>query len=349
VSETAAIAEKGVALLPLRPGQVLSDRYTIERSITAGGMGAVYQALDGRLSAKCAVKEMLDKFKDEEELSAMTRRFAEEARMLAVMNHPGIPHVRDYFTEGRACYIVMDLIVGSNLDQELSQRMGLVGEPFSVQQVVDDALEVLDVLDYLHHLTPPMIHRDVKPANLIREHPSKRIKLVDFGLVRSLTENPQTQTIVGTLSYAALEQCQGRAEPRSDLYSLGATMFHLLTGQQPQFLQIPPLSEAAPLIDGELATIVQQATSSVVADRPRDAREMRRLLLEWKARNASRDSEMAPLAEASVPVSVALGALVRVPETVKLNVPAPAVSPPVDSVMQPRNPAPPPRSSAAVW
>ena len=247
-------------------------------------MGALYQAHDERLGSRCAVKEMLDKFDNQDALQAMIKRFGEEARSLAALNHVGIPRVRDYFNQGQACYVVMDLINGSNLEQELAERMALVGAPFPPELVVNDAIQILDILIYLHGQTPAMIHRDVKPANIIREHPSEQIQLVDFGLARSVANTGPTQTIVGTLSYAPLEQMQGRAEPRSDLYSLGATMAHLITGQAPEFLDVPKLSQAVPDIDPELAEIVERAVSQTAEGRPKDAREMRQALWDWLAR-----------------------------------------------------------------
>lgn len=269
--------------MALDPGTILSERYTIVRAIKTGGMGSVYEAVDARLAnTPCAVKEMLEHMLDGAEADQALRRFSDEMRFLATLSHPHIPRVRDFFTLNRLLYIVMDLIRGDNLDQELVERMALTGGPFPVDLAVDDAIQVLGVLQYLHELRPPVVHRDIKPANLIREHGTGALKLVDFGLVRADTGSARTHTIVGTLSYAALEQLQGHAEPRSDLYGLGATMHHLLTGVAPRPLDIQPLRTAAPAIDERLAAIVDRALATHVEDRFATARDMRVALQAWR-------------------------------------------------------------------
>jgi len=258
----------------LEPGTLLQDRYTIVRALKKGGMGAVYEATDGRLGGTCAVKEMLDVFSGEDEDAELIRKkFAAEAALLCQLRHPGIPSVRDYFQLGNICYIVMDLVHGANLEQELQDYQKLTGGSFPVETILDLATQILKILEYLHFLKPPIIHRDIKPANLIREYKTGQVKLVDFGLARSVEGN-RSQTLIGTLGYCPLEQMQGRAEPRSDLYALGATMHHLLAGEAPAPFQLPRLENVPP----GLADVVAKATQTNADDRYKDALQMRQAL-----------------------------------------------------------------------
>ncbi len=264
----------GLSCEPIRV--ILGQRYKIVRSIKSGGMGAVYLALDQRLGdSLCAVKAMLDAVKGGAHEEIIRRKFQSEAEVLSQLQHPGIPAVRDYFVEAETAYIVMDYVEGDNLELEK-------GEPLTPEAVVPMALEVLEILSYLHGRPTPVIHCDIKPANIIREKASGRIKLVDFGLARSLTDE-KTQTVAGTLGYSAMEQLRGHAEPRSDLYALGITMFYMLTGQLPTFLMVPPIREILPDLDPRLAAVIDSSTRMEAEQRPAGAVEMRQALLQWWA------------------------------------------------------------------
>ncbi|MFN8606100.1 MAG: WG repeat-containing protein [Vulcanimicrobiota bacterium] len=279
----------------------LGDRYEIVRAIKSGGMGAVYLAKDLRLgNSACAVKAMLDAFKGDANEEIILRKFQSESVVLSHLQHPGVPRVRDYFLENNTAYIVMDFIEGENLEQELNQALSQTQKPPTVERVVQATLEVLDILVYLHGLPTPVIHCDIKPANLIREAATGKTMLVDFGLARSLTDQ-KTQTVAGTLGYSALEQLRGHAEPRSDLYSLGVTMFHMLTGTAPSFLLVPPIRELLPELDPRLAAIVDKATRMELSERTESAREMRQALSDWMDRRHLQPSkaELARLAAQS--------------------------------------------------
>ncbi|GMU54952.1 MAG: hypothetical protein AMXMBFR33_40980 [Candidatus Xenobia bacterium] len=269
--------------MPLVPGQLLRDRYTIVRVLTSGGMGAVYEARDGHLDgAACAVKEMLEELLGTDDAELIQRKFEEEKALLARLKHPAIPAVRDFFRENRLCYIVMDYIHGANLQQQLEDSMQLTGQPFAPEVLVRDILQVLDALIYLHELDPPVVHRDIKPANLIREFKTGKIMLVDFGLAR-VVGGTRTQTAVGTLGYSPLEQIQGRSEPRSDLYALGVTMHHLLTNREPVPLEVTSLGVTDPGQDPALVAIVDRASAILPHERFASAREMRQALADWLA------------------------------------------------------------------
>ena len=272
---------------------MLAQRYRIVRAIKSGGMGAVYQAEDTRLNnAPCALKEMHE-FASKSDSDFIRTKFEEEKRLLASLHHPGIPLVHDFFIIDSTCYIVMDLILGTNLEQELEDFAGLTGSAYPEMEVVEVALQILDVLDYLHRHKPPLVHRDVKPANMIREARQGKVWLVDFGLAATYTGAPRTE--VGTLGYAPLEQMRGDAEPRSDLYALGATMHHMLTGKHPVPLSLPPVLKLLPEADPGLASIIDKAVRSEIGQRFRDAAEMVQAISDWKRQKT------VPVVAATVP------------------------------------------------
>lgn len=250
--------------MALTVGKRLQDRYRIEKAIKAGGMGAVFLAYDERLEGLCAVKEMLP---SEDEWAA--RRFREEATTLSKLQHSGIPKVRDFFVQDKLHYLVMDYVEGHNLNDEIGRLSGT--------QARQDLLGALSILDYLHNLDPAIIHRDIKPSNLIRESQSGRLLLVDFGLARSLNDHTQTQA--GTVMYCPPEQLVGKATFRSDLYSLAATYYVLLTGRELQMGSSKPILFHCPDLPPEMAQALDTALKLEPLQRYASAREMREALL----------------------------------------------------------------------
>ena len=224
----------------IEAGQVLQNRYKIERQIGEGGMGTVYIAVDQRFGTKVAIKETL--FSDPN----LRRAFEREAQLLNSLRHPALPRVSDHFTEGNGAFIVMEYIAGEDLS-EMVERNGA----FAVSDVLHWADVLLDALDYLHNQKFPVIHRDIKPQNL-KLTPRGEIILLDFGLAKGsaseLTDHSITKSIFGySRSYAPLEQIQGTGtDPRSDLYSLAATLYHLLTGKPP----VDALTRATAVLNG---------------------------------------------------------------------------------------------------
>jgi serine/threonine protein kinase len=202
-------------------------------------MGAVYLANDTRLARKCVVKEMLPDYSSSEERHKAETDFQREARTLALLNqpgHPNIPEIFDYFIENGRHYLVMKYIGGENLEERLKRR----GRPLSEEHVIEWAIQICDALAYMHNRKPePVVHRDIKPANLIRDEDG-RLWLVDFGLVRAmpsdhLQPNGGGQTVaIGTPGYTPPEQWLQEPEPRSDIYALGASLHHLLSGHDPR-------------------------------------------------------------------------------------------------------------------
>jgi len=219
--------------MPLTTGQVVNNRYRIARLLGQGGMGAVYRAWDLSLNIPVALKEMVpEPGIDLHTLAQLRAQFQREAQVLAGLVDPALPHVTDFFEWGGNAYLVMDFVEGESLDR-LIERQG----PSPEAQVVDWAIQLLGALTACH--ARHVIHRDIKPQNIIIR-PDGRAVLVDFGLVKLWDpSHPQTQRIVrgmGTAEYASPEHfyLSGRhTEPRSDIYSLGATLYHALVGREP--------------------------------------------------------------------------------------------------------------------
>ena len=263
--------------MSLAPDQVLQDRYRVVRIIKSGGMGSVYEAIDGKLAdSPCAIKEILEEAKSGQDADYIQARFYEEMKALSGLDHPAIPKVRDYLTLNSTVYIVMDLIQGKSLLEEVMES----NQPLDPELVAQDMLQLLDALIYLHSQNPPIVHRDIKPANILRDRRSGMIKLVDFGLARQV-HGPKTQTMVGTMGYSAPEQMMGKSEPRSDLYSVGVTLEHLLTGKipQPNLLQGHRIQRSG--LRPGLAEIVERATQPTMDHRFGSARQMADALRAW--------------------------------------------------------------------
>ncbi|HEY5884951.1 MAG TPA: protein kinase [Pyrinomonadaceae bacterium] len=225
----------------LTPQTVLQGRYRIIRQLGQGGMGAVYEAVDERLDTTVALKETL--FTDER----LRKQFEREARLLARMHHPALPRVSDHFSESDGQFLVMQFIAGEDLGEMMKEKQG----PFPVEQVLLWGDQLLDALDYLHTQEPQIVHRDIKPQNL-KLTSRGQIILLDFGLAKGQTAGVSvvtTASIFGyTPNYAPLEQIQGLGtDPRSDIYALSATLYHLMTGGKPP----DALTRAAALVNGE--------------------------------------------------------------------------------------------------
>jgi serine/threonine protein kinase len=282
--------------LILDAGSLLRERYEILELVGQGGMGAVYKAKDLRLEGRvCAVKEILSTLTQtnisQEEIEQMSEQFRSEASVLARLDHPNLPKVSDYFAEGTREYLVMDFVEGRDL-QEVLQDAQRRNEFLPEDVVLTWTIQLLDALEYMHEQNPPVLHRDIKPSN-IKLTPRGAIKLVDFGLVKVLhTDDTRTVTVVqgrGTVAYTPLEQYggdTGYTDARSDVYSLGATIYHLLTGIPPvdakeRFLRpgaLASLRQLNPAISPRTERAVFQALSMHPNERPANIREMRTLL-----------------------------------------------------------------------
>jgi hypothetical protein len=262
---------------PLAPGTVLQSRYAIERLIGGGGMGMVYLARDQRLANRpCAIKEMVDHFIDQAQRIEANEYFAREADTLAQLKHQAIPAITDRFELANRHYLVMEYVEGRNLEEELAAR----GEPLPEGLVIDIARQLCDVLAYLHGLEPPIIYRDMKPSNVML-NPNGRVVLVDFGIAR-LFKAARKGTMIGTLGFAPPEQYQGLVDPRSDIYSLGATLHYVLTGRDPEKFppfSFPPVRELRPAVSSNVAGAIDAALAYEVSGRPERIQEFRDMML----------------------------------------------------------------------
>jgi serine/threonine protein kinase len=277
----------------LEPGTLLLDRYLIVQRVGGGGMGSVYQAKDKRLADRlCAVKEMIEMFADQNQRAKAVEDFKREAEVLAQLDHPSIPTVFDYFIEGGRYYLVMRWIGGGDLAEQMRVRGGIVDEAV----VTKWAIQICDVLHYIHSQKPPIIYRDLKPANLMLDDKSGRVMLVDFGIARIVRPTEKGVTAIGTMGYAPPELFAGKVEPRSDIYSLGATMFHMLTGSDPQdnpllifdFSKNPRPRQINPNISAEMENILMRSVAHKPEDRHGSALDFMRALEEHSTRLESR-------------------------------------------------------------
>jgi len=284
---------KQAATHQLEPGTLLLDRYSIVSRVGGGGMGSVYQARDKRLADRlCAVKEMIEMFADQAQRAKAVEDFKREAEVLAQLDHPSIPTVFDYFIEGGRYYLVMRWIGGGDLAEQMRLRGGTVDEA----SVTRWAIQISDVLHYIHSQKPPIIYRDLKPANLMIDDKTGRVMLVDFGIARIVRPTEKGVTAIGTMGYAPPELFAGKVEPRSDIYSLGATMFHMLTGSDPQdnpllifdFSKNPRPCQINPAISPDMERILMRMVAHKPEDRQLSALELMRALEEHSARIESK-------------------------------------------------------------
>ncbi len=311
------VGHNGPMPAPFQSGAVLRGRYKIVELIGQGGMGAVYKAEDLRLPGRlCAVKEILpEPGALSEDLVQMQEQFYREASILARLDHPSLPKVSDYFTENSRELLVMDYVPGRDLKQ-LVDEARRQGQFLSEGQILDWADQLCDALAYLHSQEPPVLHRDIKPSN-IKLTPRNTIKLVDFGLVKVLAaDESRTVTVVqgrGTLQYTPLEQYggdTGHTNARTDIYALGATLYHLISGVAPpdakqRFLKpgiMTPLRQINPQISARTERAVQRAMAMHPDDRPKDVTELREALLghrvQTKGDAAARQAQREPWVDA---------------------------------------------------
>jgi serine/threonine-protein kinase len=224
----------------LSPDTILWSRYRILDLVGQGGMGAIYRAEDLRLEGRlCAIKEVVpdpnaSKIYQEQSQAAFHR----EASILARLDHANLPKVSDFFLFNGRDYLVMDYVPGQDL-REIVENARHKGEFIPEEQILTWTKQLIDALEYLHQQDPPVLHRDIKPSN-IKLTPNGTIKLVDFGLVKLMVpDDNRTITVLqgrATIQYAPLEQIggdTGHTDVRSDIYSLGATLYQLLTNEPP--------------------------------------------------------------------------------------------------------------------
>ncbi|MFO3796094.1 MAG: serine/threonine-protein kinase, partial [Anaerolineales bacterium] len=267
--------------MTLARGTLLHGRYRIMEILGQGGMGAIYRAIDERLGVEVAVKENF--FTTEE----YARQFRLEAVILASLRHPNLPRVSDHFVEEDGQYLVMDYIEGEDLRQRM-ERQGTISE----EEAVMIGAAVCDALAYLHNHRPPILHRDIKPGN-IKITPDGHIFLVDFGLAKVVEGSQATSTGARAMTpgYSPPEQYgTARTDARTDIYSLGATLYAALTGVIPEDglaramgnTELTPLRKRNPKVSRRVAAVIEKAMAIDPAERYQTAEEFKRALLAAK-------------------------------------------------------------------
>jgi len=266
--------------MPIIPDTILKDRYRIVKILGQGGMSSVYHAIDENIGIPVAVKANLVLTDD------YSRQFQREANILATLRHPNLPRVNDYFhIPGQGQYLVMDYIEGEDLRERIERQ-----DQLSEREVIIIGAAICDALMYLHKREPPVIHRDIKPGN-IKITPEGHVVLVDFGLVKLLEGNQQTTTGARAMTpgYSPPEQYgTGRTDERSDIYSLGATLYAALTGVIPEDglsrvtgkEKLTPIRRKRPNVTERLAQIIEKSLELDSEKRFQSAQEYRSALLD---------------------------------------------------------------------
>ncbi|MFQ5399471.1 MAG: PQQ-binding-like beta-propeller repeat protein [Anaerolineae bacterium] len=282
---------------------MLQDRYRIVGTLGSGGFSSVYQARDMRfqnVTKLCAIKEMIISAPDPQIRELTIKSFEREASMLAMLDHPAIPDVSDYFTEGDRSYLVIDLIRGVDLEEWLEENQEFIDQ----ETALDWALQLCDTLIHLHSQDPPIIFRDLKPSNLMLDQ-YNRIRIIDFGIAKLFETDTKKGTMIGTEGYSPPEQYRGQASPAGDIYAMGATFHHLMTRQDPR-LEPPftfaerPIRAVNPNISEELEAVIMRCLAYNPKERYTSATELKEALLavaQASHQKASAQGKV-PLAEA---------------------------------------------------
>ncbi len=257
-------------------GLVLDGKYIIQKQIGVGGMSTVYMAIDNRLDKKWAIKEIRDCGQQDKEI--LLKSLQREANVLKLVDHPVLPRIVDVLTQNNTIFVVMDYIEGRTIHDVIKQEGAQKQE-----KVIQWAKELCGALDYLHSMKPPIIYRDMKPSNIMLK-PDGRVKLIDFGTAKEWDADDLADTIaLGTKGYAAPEQfgdTQGRGiyrtDARTDIYSLGATLYYMVTGKSPCAppYAMLPIRHHNPVLSSGLERIIQRCTMPNPEERYQDCKEL---------------------------------------------------------------------------
>ncbi|HIE28307.1 TPA: serine/threonine protein kinase [Candidatus Poribacteria bacterium] len=259
----------------LNPGNLLQQgKYRIIKQIGGGGMGLVYQAYYSLSPKNVAIKELIEQFSTTQEREDGINLFLKEAQRLTVLDHPMVVKVFDFFIENNNYYLVMEYVDGQTLESLLKASSGGLPEA----QVVDWAIKICNVLEYLHTQNPPVIFRDLKPANIMLTQ-TGRLKLIDFGIAREFKASAtHDTTYLGSPGHAPPEQFgKGQTDARSDIYSLGATLHQLLTKRDPAInpFMFPPLRSINPAVSKTMESILAKCLQIDKAQRYQSVAEVR--------------------------------------------------------------------------
>jgi serine/threonine protein kinase len=256
----------------MKTDHLLVGRYRFIRELGHGGMGEVFMAHDLHLHNRpCVVKKIREDFCKEQGKENALKYFQQEARTLSQLSHPNIVQITDFFEEDGEYFLVMEYVEGKNLRQIVKER----GSPVESKQVIDWAIQICSVLEYLHEHEPSIVYRDLKPSNLMVDV-NGVLKLVDFGIARQYAASDEHTQVISE-GYSAPEQYRGFVDPRSDIYALGTTMYFLLTGEDP--VPLTPCKLQDTNIDDAIVRIVETATSQNLDLRFQTAYAMRQALI----------------------------------------------------------------------
>lgn len=239
-------------------GTIIENKYEILTEIGRGGMSVVYLAMDRRLNKQWAVKEIKKQVNDINN-DVVVQSLVTEANLMKKLDHPALPRIVDIIDDNRTIYVVMDYIEGTSLDKVLAER-GVIDQ----HTVIEWAKVLCDAMNYLHTRKPPIIYRDMKPANVMLK-PEGTLKIIDFGIAREYKEENVADTKwLGTRGYAAPEQFggSGQTDGRTDIYNLGVTLYHLVTGKnptEPPYVMYP-IRYWNPALSGGLEQIILKCT-----------------------------------------------------------------------------------------
>lgn len=255
-----------------RMGEIIDGKYEILREIGRGGMSVVYLAMDKRLNKQWAIKEFR-KDKDDASKQVALKALLDEANLMKKLDHPTLPRIVDIIDNHQTVYVIMDYIEGESLNKVLDAYGAQPQEA-----VIEWAKQLSDVLDYLHTQNPPVIYRDMKPANIMLK-PDGTVRLIDFGIAREYKEGKAGDTeAIGTRGYAAPEQFggKGQTDARTDIYSLGVTLYHLVTGKNPAEppYEIYPIRHWNPALSSGFEWLIQKCTQLNPGDRYQSCAEV---------------------------------------------------------------------------
>jgi outer membrane protein assembly factor BamB/tRNA A-37 threonylcarbamoyl transferase component Bud32 len=317
--ETRRLRGKRQGRTQLNPGDTLQDRYEVIGVAGVGGFSTVYKARDRRfanVTRLCAIKEMVINTNDPELREMTIKSFEREANILATLEHPAIPDVYDYFTQDDRSYLVLEFIRGKDLEAVLGES----DEPLPQKDVLKWSLQVCDVLQYLHtHQPQPIMFRDVKPSNIMLDV-YDRVHLIDFNIAK-VFRGEEKHTMVGTEGYSPPEQYRGESSPAGDIYSLGASLHHLLTKQDPR-MEVPfsfkerDISTRNPSVTPDFEAVIMRCLEYNTIDRYSDANILRNALEVIGKPNVTIPSKSMPTA--TMP-AFSQGAGQSVPNTIGAN------------------------------
>lgn len=255
-----------------RMGEIIDGKYEVLREVGRGGMSVVYLAMDKRLNKQWAIKEFR-KDKDDVSKQVALKALLDEANLMKKLDHPTLPRIVDIIDNHQTVYVIMDYIEGESLNKILDAYGAQPQEA-----VIEWAKQLSEVLDYLHTQNPPVIYRDMKPANIMLK-PDGTVRLIDFGIAREYKEGKDGDTeAIGTRGYAAPEQFggKGQTDARTDIYSLGVTLYHLVTGKNPAEppYEIYPIRHWDPSFSSGLEWLIQKCTQLNPGDRYQSCAEV---------------------------------------------------------------------------